>query len=261
MEKLKQILGIISVVVSIFVSIVTLYFYFKKDNPKLEVTTYVEQLITQQRNIEDLKATYVYKDSLEVNNLWQSKCIIRNVGKCTIVGQGDNSTLIDDGISYSFSDSVKVLYCDISNNTIGAKIENNSISFKQWRRNEFIEINAWIESDQYPQFRINHRDIIDADVDYKQISTQDEKEKLVEYLPKEVATILRYVWLIYQFCFTFLTFPMLKELMRRLLKPVLIKLLSAILGNFVKNCPEGIILNLYCLVIYAILFLPVLWLF
>ena len=70
-------IAIISVA-SVFLSVllvlsgIGVYFLFKKDNPKLEITTYAEPLITQHRNIDDLKVTYVYKDSLEVNNLWQS---------------------------------------------------------------------------------------------------------------------------------------------------------------------------------------------
>lgn len=268
METNKKILGplgviftIIGAIVSLIVGGFTVYFYFEKDNPKLEVTTYSEQLITQQRNIDNLRAIYIYKDSLEVNNLWQIKCNIRNVGKSTIVGQGENSTLIDDVISYSFSDSVRVLYCDITNNTIGAKNENNSISFKQWRSDEFIEISALIESSECPQFKINHRDIIDADVNYKQIVTLNDTEKLIEYLPKEVAYVLRYIWLVYQLCITLLTFPILKKLMKRTTNTLLIGLATAIFGDIARKCPDSVILNISCIVIYAILFLPVFWLF
>ena len=114
-ETNKKILGplgviftIIGAIVSLIVGGFTLYFYFKKDNPKLEVTTYSEQLITQQRNIDNLRAIYIYKDSLEVNNLWQVKYIIRNIGKKTIVGKGVNSMLIEDGVGYSFSDNANV---------------------------------------------------------------------------------------------------------------------------------------------------------
>lgn len=268
METNKKILGplgviftIISAIVSLIVGGFTIYFYLKKDNPKLEVTTYSEQLITQQRNIDNLKATYVYKDSLEVNNLWQSKCIIRNVGKNTIVGQGENSTLIDDGIRFSFSDSVKVLYCDITNNTIDAKNINNSITFKQWRSNEYVEISALIESVECPQFKINDRDIIDADVNYKQISITDGGERLIKYLPQELAYILRYVWLIYQICFTFLTFSILRRLMQRSINILRVGLTYVIFGDIVKKCSDNALLTLCCIVVYIILFLPVLWLF
>ena len=261
MKKGLQILGLIGTLVSIITGVLTSYFLFKKDNPKLEITTYAEPLITQHRNIDDLKVTYVYKDSLEVNNLWQIKCNIRNVGKSTIVGQGENSTLIDDVISYSFSDSVRVLYCDITNNTIGAKKENNSITFKQWRSNEFIEISALIESTECPQFKINHRDIIDADVNYKQTVTLNDTEKLIKYIPEEVAYVLRYIWLIYQLCITLLTFPILKKLMKRATNTLLIGLATAIFGDIARKCPDSVIFNISCIVIYAILFLPVLWLF
>lgn len=264
-KKISSSLGVIFTIISAIVSLIvggfTIYFYLKKDNPKLEVTTYSEQLITQQRNIDNLKATYVYKDSLEVNNLWQSKYVIRNVGKKTIVGQGENSTLIDAGIRFSFPDSVKVLYCDITNNTIDAKNKNNSITFKQWRSNEYVEISALIESVECPQFKINDRDIIDADVNYKQISITDGGERLIKYLPKELAYILRYVWLIYQICFTFLTFSSFRKLMSRTMQTFLIKLSYAMFGENVIKYPDKVISTIYFLVIYAILFLPIIWLF
>lgn len=261
MKSIANILGFACTLISIIVGCVTLYFYIRKDNPKLEVTTYSEQLITQQRNIDNLKATYVYKDSLEVNNLWQSKYVIRNVGKKTIVGQGENSTLIDDGIRFSFPDSVKVLYCDITNNTIDAKNINNSITFKQWRSNEYVEISTLIESVECPQFKINDRDIIDADVNYKQILITDGGERLIKYLPKELTYILRYVWLIYQICFTFLTFSSFRKLMSRTMQTFSIELPYAIFGENVIKYSDKVISTIYCLVIYAILFLPVIWLF
>lgn len=59
MKKAIQFLGTIGTIVTIITGVFTLYFLFKKDKPKLEVTTYSEQLITQQYDIDNLQATYI----------------------------------------------------------------------------------------------------------------------------------------------------------------------------------------------------------
>lgn len=261
MEKLKQILGLLSVIITILAGIVALYTYFKNDNPKLEVTIYSDQLITQVHNIDNLKAIYTYNDSIEVHNLWQAKYIIRNIGKSTIIGQGKNQSLVENSINYTFPDSVDVLYCDITNNGIDAKIENNSISFKQWKTNEFIEINALIESIKFPEFKINHRDIIDADVYYKHASAQNDNKKLIDQLPKGSANVLKYIWLVYQIVFTFLAIIVLWKNMRGAIIPLFRKLISMMFGNIANILPVNMIFAIYCIVLCVILFIPILWIF
>lgn len=261
MEKIKQILVLLSIIITILTGIVGLYTYVKNDNPKLEVTIYSDQLITQTNNPDNLKATYTYNDSIEVHNLWQAKYIIRNIGKSTIIGQGKNSSLVENSINYTFPDSVDVLYCDITNNGIDAKIENNSISFKQWKTNEFIEINALIESIKFPEFKINHRDIIDADVYYKHASPQNDNKKLIDQLPKGSANVLKYIWLVYQIAFTFLAIIVLWKYKRGVIIQLLRKVISMTLGQTANILPAHLIFAIYCIVLCIILFLPILWIF
>ena len=256
MKKILQFLGIIGTIISIIVGVATLYFYLKRDNPVLEVSVYSEQLIIQQHNIDNLKATYVYKDSLEVNNLWQVKYIIRNIGKNTIVGQGEKTTLTGNGIGYSFSEYANVLYCNITNNAINANIENNYITFQQWRNNESIEISALVECQEYPQFKINDRDIIDADVKYRLFSTNNnEDKKMIRFMPDEYASVLRYVWLIYQLTFI-LGFAFI--LLKLQNKSAFFRELRhfSIFGKSIQISYKLAIL-IYCIILMA----PILWLF
>ena len=264
METNKKILGplgviftIIGAIVSLIVGGFTLYFYFKKDNPKLEVTTYSEQLITQQRNIDNLRAIYIYKDSLEVNNLWQVKYIIRNIGKKTIVGKGVNSMLIEDGVGYSFSDNANVLYCDINHNDIDAKLDNNSIKFSQWQANEYIEIDAVIESSTMPKFSIDNRDIVDAEIRYSQLITNHSKEpKLIQFVPKEFALILKYVWIVYQLMFMFVFGCIIYMLIKKgIIKKRSLPLLNA------WGVKIYLSYKLMLLLICIILMTPILWMF
>ena len=257
MKKILQFLGGIGTIVTIITGVLSLYFLFKKENPKLEVTTYSEQLITQQHDIENLQATYIYKDSLEVDNLWQVKYIIRNIGKSTIVGRGENSTLIDTGIGYSFSNDANVLYCDITNNVIDATLENDFIVFQQWKNDEFVEISALIESSECPQFKINHRDIIDADVKYSQFAIHGSNDKkLIRFVPQEYASRLRYIWLIYQLVFMGGFFSIIYTLVK--IGVVSKKTLQYLNVFGVKlYFPYKIVLLLVCI----ILMLPILWFF
>lgn len=265
MKKHKLTLTLLSSIITILVGVFSLYTYFKSDNPKLEVTIYQDQLITQTHNIGNLKAIYTYNDSIEVHNLWQTKYIIRNIGKTTIIGQGNHSNLVENRIHFTFPDSVDILYCDITKNEIDANIENNSISFKQWKSNEMIEINALIESIKFPEFKINQRDIIDADVYYKHAFAQNDNEKLIDMLPKGSADVLKYIWLVYQIMFTILTITLLWKHMRGAIILLIRKMISTIFGNIGNMLPANMSVAIYCIIfciiICIILSIPILWIF
>ena len=199
MEYIFKHLVRIATLISIIVGCVTIYFAFYEKKVKLDVqTTYAENL-TEHETVQDLSVKYYYYDSLEVHNLWKMQWVVRNTGDKTIIGHGSNSQILsNDGIPLEFNADTQILSLVISNSNNGAILQNRILSFNQWRRGEYVEITALIESINQPEITISDRYIVDSEISYSKFSLDlaNQKNNIAEYIPRWLSKTLKIIYYI-----------------------------------------------------------------
>ena len=197
MEKIVKFFKFVFSVIAAIAAGVTIYVFIHKDVPKLEVQTISERLLTDATPIEGLEVRYIY-DSIEVHNLWQVQYVVKNIGELTIIGQGTEKMTIDEGVVCNFSpQKANVISLKITNNNFGAELNNGQLNFKQWRKGEYVEIEAMVESINKPELKINDRDIIDANIiytKYNPANNSQSKERLYDKLPYVIFKTLRIIY-------------------------------------------------------------------
>lgn len=197
MEKFIKFFKIIFSIIGAIAAGVSIYVFFHKDVPKLEVQTISERLLTDATPIDGLEVKYVY-DSIEVHNLWQMQYVVKNIGELTIVGQGAEKMIIDEGVTCNFSpQNANVISLKITNNNFGAELNKGLLGFKQWRKGEYVEIEAMVESDVKPELKISDRDIIDANIVYTKYNPANNsqyKDRLYDKLPSVIFKTLRIIY-------------------------------------------------------------------
>jgi hypothetical protein len=186
MERIK-IFGLIATFIG---AIIAVSQYFSKDIVELEIMAINKTQLTKVADIDGLTVEFLYKDSV-VKNLWQITYFIKNVGSKTIVAKGDSKNILEENLSISFNDSVKVLLADTVRGNFPIKAivdyENNIINldFKQWQKSEYTYIVATVENfgETEPSITINERDIVDAKVTFieRKFAETERKKKLIEY--------------------------------------------------------------------------------
>ena len=170
MEKIFNYIGKIATLITIIGSCTAIYFAFHEKQIKLDIQTTYAENITTYKPIQNISVKYYYQDSLEVNNLWKMQWTIRNTGDKTIIGSGNNSQLLSNSLPLNFNKNIKILSLEITNSNNNANLQNENIFFQQWRRDEYIEITAFIESQEQPRIQINDRYIIDSEISYSEYS-------------------------------------------------------------------------------------------
>jgi len=157
--------------------------HFSKDIIELDIEAISKTQLTKIANIDGLTVEFLYKDSV-VKNLWKIIYYIKNVGSKIIVAKGDSKNILEENLSISFNDSVKVLFAD----TVGGNFpittiidfKNNVINldFKQWQKSEYTYIVAIVESfgEAEPSIFIDKRDIVDAKITFIEDELVEKKE-------------------------------------------------------------------------------------
>lgn len=238
MEILTKYIKLISALVAICVGAVTIYFYFHKERVTLEVKAMSVQLLTASASTDDLRIEYFYKDTIPVQNLWQIQYVIRNIGDATLVGIGEGKQLLSENLPFSIKNEHKIYHIAITQTNNDATLSENQICFKQWRSGEFVEISGFIESLEPPQLIISDRDIKDSKIVYQTYTPEiiNENAKIIDRLP---------IWLI------------------KAIK-ILYFILGGILtlGVIITLCGDGTWANkLSVVIVFCIIWIPVLWLF
>ena len=198
MDKLFSYIGKIATVITIIGGVVAIYFAFYEKRIKIDVQTSIAENLTSHKTIQDLSVRYYYQDSLEVDNLWRMQWVIRNIGDKTIVGTGSECQLLNEkGLPFHFSSNAQILSLNISNCNNNAILQNDCIQFQQWRKGEYVEIVAFIESDVKPEIRISDRDVVDSEISYSKYTpeTISSKNSIIELLPAWLSKTLFAIYL------------------------------------------------------------------
>ena len=198
--SVMKIIGLFSTVVVGVVTLVGGYYQFvHRDIVQVEVRT-IDKMRLDTHNVENLTIKYLYQDSIEVNNVWTMRYVISNVGSKTIIAKGSNSNILPEYLPITIENSIQVLSFEVASNfPVTTRQENNKIllDFRQWRRNEYIDIVALIQSknDTEPFMSIDDRDIIDAEIIFSEYRPAEfnANRKLIDHLPRWLAVSLKWV--------------------------------------------------------------------
>lgn len=199
MEKLFSYIGKIATIITIVGGLVAIYFAFYEKQVKLDIQTTIAENLTTHEAVQDLSVKYYYLDTIEVHNLWRMQWVIRNTGDKTIVGAGNDSQLLNNGLPLRFNDGNQVLSLRINNSNNNAVLRDSCLWFQQWRRGEYVELTAFIENDTQPEIEISDRDIIDSEMTYSKYSPDStiDRSSIIEYLPRWVSKTLKIIYCIF----------------------------------------------------------------
>jgi len=200
MKYLKNFFYFIVGLSTIVGAIIVLYQFFHKEDIEIEIKTIDRTLLTQMPDTKDLSVCFKYQDSIVVNNLWKLRYVISNVGEKTIIAKGDNKNTLMNTLPLFFRDSVKILSISESNNSFSVlhqiiNLDTIMLDFKQWKKNEFIDIVVLLENytDKIPTLLIDEEDIIDCKVITSEFKPTEIKEnkKIIDKFPKWIVSILK----------------------------------------------------------------------
>ena len=198
MEIFSKYTKTIGALVAIVASVVSIYFYFHKEQVILEVKTMSIQLLTTPASTDNLRVQYFYNDTVPVQNLWQIQYVIRNIGDATLIGVGENKQLLSKNLPFSIEHEKHIYSIIVTRSNNEASIIGNHLCFKQWRPREFVEIIALVESEESPQLTISDRDIKDAKIVYHKYTpeTINEEIRIIDHAPQWLAKTLKIIYFI-----------------------------------------------------------------
>lgn len=177
----------LTALVTIIAGCITSYFVIHEKHVKLNVEIISLENLTAHEAIEDLSIKYYYLDTLEVHNLWKVQLVIRNTGDKTIVGTGSGKQILGDGLPVHYNDksnkNSRILSSRIINSNNEATFKNQKLYFQQWRRDEYVELVAFIESPCQPEVSISDRDIVDSEIIYTVYTPKREYKNIAGHLP------------------------------------------------------------------------------
>lgn len=171
-KKVTEILKLIVPILILLVAIISFVIAQRSNNPRLDIVDLNKENLTDITSIPDLQTTFRFRDS-SVVNVWRLDARVINAGSTTIIGNGDQSNLVSNGISIEFGESFRILNVSAFSDDIQTDfyIQKNrkkgDLSFDQWRSREAIDFTFYLEQlDQSvsPDFEINERDIIDGEI-------------------------------------------------------------------------------------------------
>lgn len=176
------------------------YQYIAKDIPIVDIKEVDIVQLTNLPVVDNLNVEYKYKDST-IKNLWKIKYFVKNIGPKTIVAEGNLKNIVAGNIPLKASNISKVFSLKATGNNFPIEIKQEktnqfSLTFKQWRENEYFEITGFVETsnNSKPQISIDERDIIDSKVNYSiyELDNKDKDNKLIKFLPLGLVNFIKW---------------------------------------------------------------------
>lgn len=159
--NLDMIAGVFTIIGVLFTIIIK---YALKEKVKVTVYCTENTLLTQKPEIPGLTFFVQYKDTMQIENLWKICCTLKNTGNKSIIGEGNQSSLVTKGLPLCMKNVKQIIQISATDNSV-AELQDNVLHFKQWRPEECITIEALVESSgEKPDLYIDGRDIINAEV-------------------------------------------------------------------------------------------------
>lgn len=170
--KIVQWLGIVIALVALFATVLGLFLQFRPKSRELTAQVLASDELTAVANIRDLTAQYTYMGK-EVDHLWKVTVSFINSGDQTIVGEGQQKTLIRDGVLLAFPEGTEILNIEEEAKDFPVTVEKEDtnhfkLKFSQWREGErvtlafYVSASGPIADPLLPM--VETRDIVDGDV-------------------------------------------------------------------------------------------------
>ena len=193
---MKRYLTIFFTIIGVVITAIGVYYQiFYKEKVSLNIEKVTATLLTRHLNIEGLKVSYKYHDTINVEKLWQTTFVIRNTGTKTILGEGFvNKNIRNKHIPIIIDNCTQLLSVSISDCNNGAILMNNHLHIPQWRPDEYVEITIISEGQNHPDLKISDREIVDSEITYSVYSPRSDtsNKKMIDYLPNGIAEFLKW---------------------------------------------------------------------
>jgi len=195
------VVGVVVGVLALLATMVSVVIVLREE--KIEVAAQVmacDELTTYHPELE-AKFTYAGK---EVTHLWKLKVKFVNSGDKTIIGVGEQSDILGEGLNFEFPDNTRILRVEeeaetFQSNVTQVKPNHFQIQFSQWRSGEYSIVSFCIASDEplvvdpFPRVPIIDnapiRDIIDGDIIVEDLTVRVpyERMSLIDYFPRTIS--------------------------------------------------------------------------
>lgn len=249
MNITKNIWSILPVVISVLSIGVAIFFglYSNREKPTIvQIQKICDVELTRPLPFDGLTSSYMYKDSIPVEHLWQSTFMVTNTGETTIFGEGfATKSIKGDALRLSIKNCNSLLAMDIEDSLGDFSIHNSQLKFSQWQPRENIKVTILSDGPTAPQLTINEKDICNAEVVYIADSIQiATKSRLMDRFPHSLERALWWMIIVF-WC-------------------VLFVVLIYVFGQMVKDAKNAIergSVIFVWIVTLGLLFAPLLWMF
>ena len=191
----KNLATFIAILTAIITGIGVYYQVFYREFISLNIERTSATLMTRPLNIEGLKVSYRFHDSIDVKNLWQTVYLIKNTGDKTILGEGfEGRNIRNSYIPLKIDGCQKVLSATISKTNSGVSLHGEKLMISQWKRGEYIEITIISEGKSFPNLKISDRDITDSEITYTVYSPEQKRQdsKIIDSFPSGIRSIIKW---------------------------------------------------------------------
>jgi len=193
---------VFAIVLTLTALVIGLLTYFTLEQ-KTEVAAQVlasDELTTYH---PDMEAKFTYEGE-EVTHLWKLKVRFVNSGDKTIIGTGNQSDLVGNGLNFVFPDDTRMLRIEketetFQSNVVQVKPNHFLIQFSQWRSGEYIIASFCVASDKlletHPFPSVPTREIIDGNVVIQDLTEERPRERMsvIDRLPIAVSITFKVI--------------------------------------------------------------------
>lgn len=199
MGENSKILRWLPIIIAIIAMVATVVGVWRELRPsKREITAQVlaSNELTSVANVPNLRAhyTYLWKG---VDHLWEITVSFINSGEQTIIGEGQQKTLIQDGVLLAFPEDTEILNIEEEAKdfpiTVAKEDMNHfKLKFSQWREGERVTLSFYVAASEpiaAPLLPIvETRDIVDGDVVISELRVPavSRQQLLIDRLPDPI---------------------------------------------------------------------------
>lgn len=183
-KQFEKLIGIVGFLAGV-AALIGLYYQIQNKTNQIEFQIISKDYLTLNNNIDGLKSNYEY-GGISVKNLWLIKLKIINSGDVTLIGKGEAKNILDSCINFNFDSNLQILdkIVLVQKNLPDHRLSRKdsitlSLSFEQWRKDEFAIYSIYIKSDKsdISLLPTAKRILNDGNIFIKDLSSNQEKNK------------------------------------------------------------------------------------
>jgi hypothetical protein len=202
-------------VFSLVVAIVSVVVQLRTKTLKLNCNVLSSNELTSVSEVPGLSSQFTYNKK-KVAHLWKVTLNYINSGNETLVGVGQHSSLIGDGLSFSFPSQTEILNYELISNDLPITIDQFppngfKVKFSQWKPDEKATISLYVTSSSAqtsPLIPSATRDIVGGTIIITNAidSTDSKRRSLMDRLPIGFAILIKTILSLFCLLVFFLAF-------------------------------------------------------